>query len=84
MTLPCVLALGRTRLLFWVSAVYALVHVPVFVAGTALFGLPGSIWSIVVAGVLYSYLNAWLLRHCWGSRSVRSCASFADRWRPRR
>ncbi len=61
MTLPCVLALGRTRLLFWVSAAYALVHVPVFVVGTALFGLPGSIWSIVVAGVLYSYLNAWLL-----------------------
>ena len=62
MTLPCVLALGRTRLLFWVSAVYALVHVPAFVAGTALFGLPGSIWSIVVAGVLYWYLNAWMLR----------------------
>ena len=61
MTLPCVLALGRTRLLFWVSAVYALVHVPAFVAGTALFGLPGSIWSIVAAGVLYSYLNAWML-----------------------
>ena len=62
MTLPCVLALGRTRLLFWVSAVYALVHVPAFVAGTALFGLPGSIWSIVAAGVLYWYLNAWMLR----------------------
>jgi PST family polysaccharide transporter len=62
MTLPCVLALGRTRLLFWVSAGYALVHVPAFVAGTALFGLPGSIWSIVAAGVLYWYLNAWMLR----------------------
>ncbi len=61
MTLPCILALGRTRLLFWVSAAYALVHVPVFIAGTALFGLPGSIWSIVMAGVFYSYLNAWLL-----------------------
>ena len=45
MTLPCVLALGRTRLLFWVSAAYALVHVPVFVAGTALFGLPGFDWQ---------------------------------------
>ncbi|MDH4066301.1 MAG: oligosaccharide flippase family protein, partial [Acidobacteriota bacterium] len=66
MTLPCVLALGRTRLLFWVSAAYALVHVPLFVAGTALFGLPGSIWSIVVAGILYSYLNAWLLRAVLG------------------
>ena len=62
MALPCVLALGRTRLLFWVSAVYALVHVPAFVAGTALFGLQGSIWSIVAAGVLYWYLNAWMLR----------------------
>lgn len=66
MTLPCVLALGRTRLLFGVSAAYALVHVPVFVAGTALFGLPGSIWSIVVAGVLYWYLNAWMLRATLG------------------
>ena len=66
MTLPCVLALGHTRLLFGVSALYALVHVPVFVAGTALFGLPGSIWSIVVAGILYSYLNAWLLRTVLG------------------
>ena len=28
----------------------------------ALFGLAGSIWSIVVAGVLYWYLNAWMLR----------------------
>ena len=62
MTLPCVMALGRTRLLFRVSLVYALVHVPAFVAGTALFGLRGTIWSIVAAGVLYSYLNAWLLR----------------------
>jgi len=62
MTLPCVMALGRTRLLFWVSFAYALVHVPVFVGGTALFGLPGSIGSIVLAGVAYSYLNAWLLK----------------------
>ena len=62
MTLPCVMALGRTRLLFRVSVVYALVHVPAFVTGTVLFGLRGTIWSIVAAGVLYSYLNAWLLR----------------------
>jgi lipopolysaccharide exporter len=66
MALPCVLALGRTRLLFWVSAAYALVHVPVFVAGTALFGLPGAIGSIVVAGVLYWSLNAWLLHTLLG------------------
>jgi PST family polysaccharide transporter len=66
MTLPCVLALGRTRLLFRVSAAYALVHVPVFVAGTALFGLPGAIGSIVVAGVLYWSLNAWLLHTLLG------------------
>jgi lipopolysaccharide exporter len=62
MVLPCVMALGRTRLLFWVSFVYGLVHVPAFVFGTALFGLPGSIWSIVLAGVLYTYMNAWMLR----------------------
>jgi PST family polysaccharide transporter len=63
MTLPCVMALGRTRVLFWVSVVYALVHLPAFITGTALFGLAGAIWSIVTAGVLYISLNAWLLRH---------------------
>jgi O-antigen/teichoic acid export membrane protein len=63
MTLPCVMALGRTQLLFWVSLVYALVHLPAFIAGTAVFGLTGAIWSIVLAGVFYSYLNVWLLRH---------------------
>lgn len=62
MTLPCVMALGRTRLLFEVSLLYALVHVPVFVAGTMLYGLPGAVNAIVVAGVAYIYLNAWLLR----------------------
>ena len=62
MTLPCVMALGRTRLLFWVSLVYALVHVPAFIAGTAYFGLTGAIWSIVLAGIFYTYLNVWLLR----------------------
>ena len=66
MTLPCVMALGATRLLFWVSFAYALVHLPAFIAGTALFGLAGTIWSLVVAGVLYSYLNAWLLRRTLG------------------
>ena len=62
MTLPCVLALGDTRLLFRVSVVYALVHVPVFIAGTAIFGLPGAIWSIVAAGAFYIYLNVWMLK----------------------
>jgi PST family polysaccharide transporter len=62
MALPCVLALGRTRLLFGVSLAYALVHVPVFVAGTAWFGLPGAVGSLVVAGGFYTYLNAWMLR----------------------
>jgi PST family polysaccharide transporter len=62
MTLPCVLALGETRRLFRVSLVYALVHVPAFVAGTFWFGLRGAIWSIVLAGTFYIYLNAWLLR----------------------
>jgi len=66
MTLPCVMALGRTRLLFWVSFLYALVHLPAFIAATALFGLAGSIWSIVAAGVLYSYLNTWLLKRTLG------------------
>jgi len=63
MTLPCVMALGRTRLLFWVSLIYALIHVPTFIASTAYFGLTGAIWSIVLAGVVYSALNAWLLKH---------------------
>lgn len=66
MTLPCVMALARTRLLFWVSFVYALVHVPAFIAGTAFFGLGGAIWSIVGAGVFYSYLNVWLLERTLG------------------
>lgn len=62
MTLPCVMAMGRTRMLFKVSVVYALVHVPAFVAGTAFFGLTGAIVSIVLAGVFYSYLNVWMLQ----------------------
>lgn len=66
MTLPCVMALGETRLLFKVSAVYALVHVPAFIAGTALFGLAGAIGSIVLAGFVYTYQNAWLLRRTLG------------------
>lgn len=66
MTLPCVLALGRTRLLFGVSTVYALIHVPVFVAGTAWFGLNGAIWSLVLAGVFYTWLNMWMLERTLG------------------
>ncbi len=62
MTLSCVMALGQTRLLFNVSVVYALVHLPAFIAGTWLFGLRGAIWSIVLAGIFYTYLNAWMLR----------------------
>ncbi len=64
MALPCVMALGQTRRLFHVSLIYALVHIPAFVAGTALFGLMGAIGSIVLAGFFYSYLNAWLLHRC--------------------
>jgi PST family polysaccharide transporter len=66
MTLPCVMALGETRLLFRVSCLYAAVHLPAFIAATALFGLTGSIGSIVAAGMLYSYLNAWMLRKTLG------------------
>ncbi|MEM8963889.1 MAG: lipopolysaccharide biosynthesis protein, partial [Acidobacteriota bacterium] len=66
MTLPCVMALGRVKLLFWVSLGYALVHVPAFIVGTAYFGLEGAIISLVVAGVLYMALNAWMLRRCLG------------------
>jgi len=62
MTLPFVLALGETRMLFNVSLIYALLHVPVFTAGTAMFGLAGAVWGIVAAGVLYIYLNAWMLQ----------------------
>ncbi|MEL7060957.1 MAG: lipopolysaccharide biosynthesis protein [Acidobacteriota bacterium] len=66
MALPCMLALGRTGTLFWVSSVYALVHIPTFVAGTYFFALPGAIGSLVVAGVLYISLNAWMLRTAVG------------------
>ncbi len=37
-----------------------------FIAGTAAFGLPGAIASIVVAGFFYSYLNALMLRRTLG------------------
>jgi O-antigen/teichoic acid export membrane protein len=66
MARPCVMAQGRVRLLFGVSLAYAVVHLPVFIAGTALFGLAGAIWSIVVAGVYYTFLNAWMLRRTLG------------------
>lgn len=62
MALPCVMALGRTRLLFWVSLAYALIHVPAFVAGTAWYGLTGSLVAIALAGLVYTYLNAWMLK----------------------
>lgn len=62
MTLPCVMAMGRTRMLFKVSTVYALVHIPAFVTGTVFYGLIGAIGSIVAAGMFYTYLNMWMLR----------------------
>ena len=58
---PSSTSIGRTRLMFRVSLVYALVHLPVFIAGTVLYGLTGAIGGVVLAGVLYVYLNAWLL-----------------------
>ncbi len=66
MALPSVMALGMTRLLFQVSLVYALVHVPAFVLGTLYFGLTGAVTSIVVAGLFYTYLNAWILGRTLG------------------
>ncbi|MEM7199742.1 MAG: lipopolysaccharide biosynthesis protein [Planctomycetota bacterium] len=63
---PCVMALGRTGLMFRVSLIYALVHFPAFFVATALYGLSGAIWAIVLAGFLYFYLNAWLLRETLG------------------
>jgi PST family polysaccharide transporter len=66
MAWPCVMAQGEVRLLFWVALVYALVHLPVFITGTAVFGLSGAIWSIVLAGVFYTFLNAWMLRRTLG------------------
>jgi lipopolysaccharide exporter len=79
MTLPAVMALGETRLLFKVSFAYALVHVPVFVAGTWLFGLMGAIASIVAAGVLYIALSVWLLER---TLDIRSRALVAPLRRP--
>lgn len=66
----CVMALGRTRLMFRVSLLYALLHLPAFILGTALYGLIGAIWSIVVAGLAYMYLNAYLLRETVGMSVV--------------
>lgn len=56
-----VLALGRTELMFRVSWIYALIHLPAFVLGTALFGVQGAVWAIAAAGVFYIGLNAWLM-----------------------
>ena len=58
---PAMLALGRTELLFRVSLLYAVVHLPVFVFATWRYGLVGAVWGIVGAGVFYWLLNAWLL-----------------------
>ena len=66
MALPCVMALGRLRLLFGVSLAYALVHLPVFIAATVRWGLLGAIWGLVAAGVLYWALNAWMLHRTLG------------------
>ena len=70
MTQPCLMALGETRRLFLVSLLYACVHVPVFVCGTALYGLEGAIWSIVLAGSVYVYMNIWLLNRTLGIATV--------------
>ncbi len=59
---PCVMALGRTRLMFQVSLLYAVVHLPLFVGGTLLYGLRGAVAAIVLAGVFYIALSLWLLR----------------------
>lgn len=59
--LPCAMALGETRLLLRASIAYALIHLPAFVLGTLLFDVEGAVWSVVLAGLFYSYLNLWLL-----------------------
>lgn len=63
---PCVMALGRTELVFRASLAYALIHLPAFVFGTVFYGLRGAILSIVLAGVFYVYLNAWMLQESIG------------------
>ena len=68
MTQPCVMALGRTELMFRVSWIYALIHLPAFIFGTWRYGLVGAIWSIALAGIVYIGLNAWLLRVTLGIR----------------
>ncbi|MEM7586482.1 MAG: lipopolysaccharide biosynthesis protein [Acidobacteriota bacterium] len=66
MALPCMMALGETRLLFRVSLLYALVHVPAFIWGTVTFGLRGAFGAIVAAGFLYTAQNAWMLHRVLG------------------
>ena len=63
---PCVMALGETHLMARVSIVYGMIHFPAFLLGTALYGLEGAIWSIVIAGVFYIWLTAWLLKQTVG------------------
>ena len=66
MTLPCMMALGETRLLFRVSLAYALVHLPLFIGATALYGLTGAIGSVVAGSLIYSYFNVIMLRRTLG------------------
>ncbi|MEM6484978.1 MAG: lipopolysaccharide biosynthesis protein [Pseudomonadota bacterium] len=79
MVMPCILALGRTQLLFAVSSCYAIVHVPAFVMGTWAYGLQGAIWSLVLAGVLYTVLNAWML---WRTLAILPAELLAALRRP--
>jgi len=70
MTLPCAMALGRTRLLFRASLAHACLHLPLFVLGTALYDLMGAIVALLAGGALYVLLSAWVLHQAAGVRPL--------------
>ncbi len=67
---PCMLALGETRLLFFAGVIYGVVHIAAFTLGTIYFGLPGAVWGIVAAGVVFVFLNYALLQRLLGVELV--------------
>lgn len=66
--IPVVMALGATRSLFTNSLIYSCVRLPTFILATIAYGLIGSIWALVGAGIFFCFLQYRLLKVCLGIR----------------
>ncbi len=62
MVQPLGMATGHTRLLFWRDLQMFFVRLPVIIAGTVLYGLPGLIISRVLTGLIAAGVNMVLVR----------------------